>query len=55
MKKKFDAVGMVRRIRDQIYRETRRMKDDEFLAYIRKGAQQFRKKSIEHKVKIVQN
>ena len=38
MRKKFDAVQMVRRIRDKIYQETRNMSQEEYLAYIRKGS-----------------
>lgn len=38
MKKKFDAVQMVRQIRDKIYRETKGMSQEEYLAYIRKGS-----------------
>ena len=38
MKKKFDAVQMVREIRDKIYKETRHMSQEEYLAHIRKGS-----------------
>ncbi len=38
MKKKFDAVQMVRDIRDKIYKETRHMSQEEYLAHIRNGS-----------------
>ena len=33
MEKKFDAVKMVRQIRDKIYEETKQMSDDEIVKY----------------------
>ena len=41
MKKKFDAVQMVRDIRNKIYKETRHMSQEEYLEHIRKGAKKF--------------
>jgi hypothetical protein len=44
MIKKFDTVQMVRNIRDDIYRETKNMADEELMVYFRKGSQSLRKK-----------
>ena len=41
-KKKFDAVKMVREIRDKLYEETKDMSDKERIEHIRKDAAEFR-------------
>ncbi len=41
MKKKFDAVKMVREIRDRLYRETKRMTAKERVDFYRQEARKF--------------
>jgi hypothetical protein len=41
MKKKFDAVQMVREIRDSLYKETKRMSTKERVNFYRQNAKQF--------------
>ena len=56
MKKKFDAVQMARDIRDKIYKETRHMSQEDYIAHIRKGSKKLHdelsgQKSRRHAVK----
>ena len=41
MKKKFDAVQMVREIRDSLYKETRRMSSAQRIDFYRRKAKEF--------------
>ena len=41
MKKKFDAVQMVREIRDNLYKKTKRMTSKERVSFYREQAQEF--------------
>ncbi len=41
MKKKFDAVQMVREIRDNLYKETKRMTTKERISFYRQQAKEF--------------
>ncbi len=41
MKKKFDAIRMVREIRDNLYKETKRMKTKERINFYRQKAKEF--------------
>ena len=60
MKKKFDAVQMARDIRDKIYKETKHMNQEEYLAHIRKGSKKLHdefsiQKTARHKLKTKNN